>query len=426
MLIEFSVKNYRSIKDVQTLSLVKAKGKELEDSNSFTPDAPASVPLLRSAVIYGPNAAGKSNLIRAMAAMEEIVRESATGYQEGDDLQPIEPYRFDDVSENNPTEFEATFIAEGVRYQYGFSATRQRILEEWLFAYPKGRPQNWFSREYDEESNHVDYKFGAFLQGKKSVWQGATRDNALFLSVAVQFNSDKLRPVFNWFKEGLIYILGGGLPVGYTAKMCDEEKGKDRVLSFLKVADFDVDDIKVDKKAIDRDSLPEGMPEPDKDRLLKSLKGQQLVRVGFSHTVAGKSVYLDLHEESEGTQRFFQLAKPFIQALDEGQILVVDELNSSLHSKLLEYLISLFHNKETNPHNAQLVFTTHDTSVLSPQVFRRDQVWFCEKNKGQATDLYPLLDFNPLKERENFGARYMGGRYGALPFTQEYTLYGES
>ncbi len=188
MLIEFTVKNYRSIKNEQTLSMVKAKGNELESSNCFLPDAPSSESLLRSAAIYGPNAAGKSNIIKAMMEMESIIRTSATSSQEGDELG-VTPFLFNAASSKEPTEFEMVFINEGIKYQYGFTTTKDQIFEEWLIAFPKGRPQRWFSREFDRQTQSYEYKFSDYLVGQKSVWQNSTRMNALFLSTAVQLNS---------------------------------------------------------------------------------------------------------------------------------------------------------------------------------------------------------------------------------------------
>jgi len=177
--------------------MVKAKGDELESTNSFQPSAPASVKLLRSAAIYGANAAGKSNVIRAMMKMESIVRDSASSSQEGDKIS-VTPFLFDESSSSEPTEFEMSFISESVKYQFGFCATKTHIVEEWLIAYPKGRAQRWYSRGFNKSKNKSEYKFSDFLLGQKSVWQNATRANALFLSTAVQLNSDQLKPVFNW------------------------------------------------------------------------------------------------------------------------------------------------------------------------------------------------------------------------------------
>ncbi|MGO1298001.1 MAG: AAA family ATPase [Vibrio sp.] len=416
MLIQFTVKNYRSIKEEQVFSMVKAKGDELLSSNTFESDSTSGTPLLRSAVIYGANAAGKSNLIRALIDMESIVRLSASKTQEGDDL-PVTPFLFDDATPSEPTEFEAVFIMDGVKYQYGFSTTKDKVLEEWLIAFPKLRPQRWFSRVFDEETQEYDYKFSDYLLGQKTVWQNSTRENALFLSTAVQLNSEQLKPAFNWFKEKLKLSDFSGWGPSYTASLCDNDNTKKRVLDFLQSADFNIHDVQIEKEKFDPNSVPESLPEKLREQIIKEMKGKDIIDIKTVHkTSSGKSIPLDLGEESDGTQKFFSFVGPWIDVLENGYVLVIDELHDSLHPKMVKYLVSLFHNKKTNPNNAQLIFTTHETSILSQDVFRRDQIWFCEKNKSQETSLYPLTDFSPRKDRENLELGYLSGRYGALPF----------
>lgn len=426
MLIEFSVKNYRSIKEEQTLSLVKAKGNELEKTNSFTPDAPASTELLRSVAIYGSNASGKSNVIKAMMAMDSIVSDSASSGQEGDHIS-VTPFLFDDMSSKEPTEFEIVFINEGVRYQYGFTASKTHILEEWLYAYPKGRPQKWFNRAFNTETNSSEYRFGDSLTGQKTVWQNATRANALFLSTAVQLNSEQLKPVYNWFKKKLKMTDVSGWGHGYSASLCREKETKDDVLSFLKSSDFDIHDVKVVTKTFDLSSIPDEIPNDVKERIIKEFKDKEIIEElkTVHQTSDNNLVSLDFDEESDGTQKFFSFAGPWLDALKKGNILVIDELHDSLHPKMVEYLVGLFHSKKTNPNNAQLIFTTHETSILNQEVFRRDQIWFCEKDKTQATSLFPLTDFSPRKERENIELGYLSGRYGALPFIRNIDLFEE-
>ncbi len=422
MLIEFTVKNSRSIKEEQVLSLVKAKGNELEDSNSFMPSVPGVAPLLRSSVIYGPNASGKSNVIRAIMQMESIVRSSASTSQEGDNI-PVEPFLFDDASSNEPTEFEVVFINENIKYQYGFTATKFNIVEEWLIAYPKGRPQRWFARGFDEKTQSPEFKFSEFLTGQKSVWQKATRNNALFLSTAVQLNSEQLKPVFSWFKDKLKLTRIGGWNPGFSASLCDDSTGKTRILEFLKAADFDIHDIKIKKEKFDPESLPDEFPDVLKEEITQQMKDKEVMDIKTVHqTSSGKLVSLDFDEESDGTQQFFSFAGPWIDSLNNGYVLVIDELHDNLHPRLVRYLVDLFHSEKTNPKNAQLIFTTHETSILSQDVFRRDQVWFCEKDKDQATVLYPLTDFRPRKDRENIEQGYLSGRYGAFPFVSSFEL----
>lgn len=423
MLIEFTVKNYRSIKEEQVFSMVKAKGDELEHENSFLPKNINS-PLLRSAVIYGANAAGKSNLIRALSDMEFIVKNSASNLQEGDSL-PVTPFMFDDDSVAAPTEFELIFISEGIKYQYGFSATKKKVVEEWLIAYPKGRPQRWFSRVFDVKKAQYDYKFSDNLSGAKSIWLNSTRSNALFLSTAVQLNSEQLKPVFNWFKEKLRPTDITGWSPSYTASLCENNETKIQVLDFLQSADFNIHDIKIETEKFDPKSLPDEFPDSVKEQISKRMKGKEIIDIKTVHsTKSGKKVQLDFSEESDGTQKFFSFAGPWIDILENGYILIVDELHDNLHPKMVKYLVNLFHSSKTNPKNAQLIFTTHETSILNQEVFRRDQVWFCEKNKNQETSVYPLTDFSPRKERENLEVSYLSGRYGALPFIKTMNKFG--
>ena len=423
MLIEFTIKNYRSIKEEQRFSLVKAKGNELEESNTFLAEG-AAIPLLRSAVIYGANAAGKSNLLRALMAMERMVRVSASKMQEGDRFS-LTPFLFDDKTPDEPSEFEAVFISEGVKYQYGFCATQKTVLQEWLIAYPKGRPQRWFSRAFDVKANEYDYKFSEHLSGAKNLWQSVTRENALFLSAAVQFNSEQLKPVFNWFKETLKSVDINGVGAEFTASRCETEASKKEILHFLQSADFAIDDIQIESKPVNFDSLSEHFSDEFKEKIVNKLKNEQFLDVRSVHkTASGKFVPLDFLDESDGTQKFFSFVGPWIDVLKNGYVLVIDELHNNLHPKMVEYLVSLFHNTKTNPNNAQLIFTTHETSILNQDVFRRDQIWFCEKNKDQESELYPLSDFSPKKGRENIELGYLSGRYGALPFINALTDFG--
>ncbi|ENM3988525.1 ATP-binding protein, partial [Vibrio cholerae] len=312
MLIEFTVKNYRSIKDEQLLSMVKDKGDELEDTNSFSPNVPSVAPLLHSAVVYGANAAGKSNLIKALVDMEVIVRNSASKIQEGDNL-PIDPFLFDDESAKAPSEFEAVFVTEGIKYQYGFTATKHKIFEEWLIAYPKGRPQRWFSRVFDDESGTYDYKFSDNLLGPKSVWQNATRANALFLSTAVQLNSDQLKPAFNWFKEKLRPTNVSGWGPTFTASQCEDESSKAQILDFLQAADFNIHDINIEKEKFDPNSLPDDFPDELKETLVREMKDKEIIEIKTIHkTKAGKLVQLDFTDESDGTQKFFSFVGPWL------------------------------------------------------------------------------------------------------------------
>ncbi len=422
MLIEFSVTNFGSIKDEQTFSMVASKNKELIDTNTF--DAPlkdgSNIKLLPAAAIYGPNAAGKTNLLFALLMMSMIVKGSVLEKSRGEPLN-VTPFKLHPDSRNAPSKFEMIFIAEGIRYQYGFSATEKRIMEEWLYTYPEGRRQRWFTRVWDNDE--YQWSLGASLTGSKTIWQKATRENALFLSTAIQLNSRQLQPVYDWFRNILCLAISDSWHNNFSARFC-EDKDKKRILDFLKKADLNIDDVLVRKENF-KQPLMATNPHPDlskdvKQTLLNAAEKQTIDRITMVHKgTDGKPVTFDIKDESDGTQKMFFLAGPWIDILEKGHVLCIDELHDNLHPKLVEYLVRLFNNQKTNPKNAQLVFTTHETSILNQEILRRDQIWFCEKDKTQATQVFPLTDFHPRKGRENLEATYLSGVYGALPYVPE-------
>lgn len=415
MLIEMNVTNFRSLCEQQTFSLAKGKGNELQATNVFKSNSTNAIELLRSAVIYGPNAGGKSNFLLALRAMRSVVLESAIKLQRGDKL-PVVPFRLTPETQQLPSEFEVTFIVDHVRYQYGFSATPERIHEEWLLAYPKVRAQRLFGRAWNEKTGQYDWELGQKLTGEKQLWQKSTRENALFLSTAVQLNSKQLQPVFDWFKDTLRMANVGGWAPEFSASLCEQNQ-KEQVMDFLRAADLNIEDIRVEKKPFDAQTLPDDMPKQLREIIADDFKDKQFVNIQTVHKGSdGTPVTFDFADESDGTQKLFAFAGPWIETLANGFVLFIDELHDNLHPQLVQFLVQLFHNKETNPNNAQLIFTTHETSILNQEVFRRDQIWFCDKGDDQATTLYPLTDFSPRKGRENLELAYLSGRYGALPF----------
>lgn len=416
MLIEFNVTNYLSIREQTTLSLVKAKSEELKSTNTFVPEAPATPELLRSSALYGANAAGKSNFIKALRFMKGLVMRSAIESQAGEKLA-VTTFLLDETSKKKPSEFEVTFVSQGVRYQYGFAVTQERIIEEWLLAYPKGRPQRWIARAYDEKSQAYVWGKMEKLSGQKQLWQAATRSNALFLSTAIQLNNQQLTPVFEWFSSTL-HVAGIGVwSPSFSIELCENLETKNKIIRFLKAADVDIDDIQLEKEKFNKVNLPDNMPDEIKKIVEGKYRDQSIVNVKTGHSLtSGKKVLFDIADESDGTQKFFALAGPWIDTLENGYVLVIDELHDNLHPLMVKFLIDLFHCRETNPKNAQLIITTHDTSILNQEMFRRDQIWFCEKDKEQSSKLYPLTDFSPRKGVENLERGYLAGRYGALPY----------
>ncbi|EAK6196467.1 ATP-binding protein [Campylobacter coli] len=419
MLIEFRVENFLSIQDEQVLSMMASKDNTFFDSHT---NGDKKLALLKSSVIYGANASGKSNIIKALAIMKKIVISSANG-QRGDKL-PIIPFLLGN-EDNKSTKFEIIFIQNDTKYQYGFILNSEKILEEWLLVFGESnRAQKWFERIYNEKEEKYNYSFGAKFLGSKQLWENSTRDNALFLSVAIQLNNEQLKPVFDFFLKYIRVTCTDSWNDGQEVTIDILRQDKQKIISYLKRADLDIEDIVVEETELNKTNLmQENIPQEIKQMMQTDLeKGARLKKTDIKtiHTnQQGKQILFDMLElESQGTQKFFKLIGPWVEALEQGYTIVVDELNTHLHPLMTKFLVNLFHNENLNKSNAQLIFTTHDTSILNQDVFRRDQIWFCEK-QNKATKLYPLSDFKVRKDKTNLENDYLLGRFGALPYFKE-------
>ena len=427
MLIDFSVTNYRSILERQTLSMAASSYfKELETLNTFDVGLVEKVPrLLRSTVLYGPNASGKSTLIQALKFVKDRVLNSQKESQAGDAIDTV-PFKLTADSRAADSEFEVTFVEQGVRYEYGFRCNRERFTEEWLFAYPIGRAQKWFHRVFDPEAGKDVYKFSKSFEGdrKRQDWKAQTRANALFFSTAIQLNNEQLKPAFDWFKQRLKVIDSAhNLAAGYTVDRCKDDAVKRRVIAFINSADLSVADIRLEELFFSTDMLPKEMPIAFREELMRDMAGKKMpARVTFIHNdiQTQEAIEFDESEESDGTRALFAFAGPWLDVTDNERVLVVDELDTSLHPLLVHHLVKRLHHEGTK---AQLIFTTHDTTLLSQKLLRRDQVWFMEKDASRATRLYPLSDFSP-RENEAVERGYLNGRYGGIPFLKELDFYG--
>ncbi|MCE6863202.1 ATP-binding protein, partial [Acinetobacter baumannii] len=307
----------------------------------------------------------------------------------------IEPFIFNSVTENEPTTFNINFIvflkieenteAKPVRVEYGFSADKNIIFEEWLSVYPKGREQSWFHRQYNKKTQSYDWSNESpFFKGKKSVWKQNTRPDQLFLSTAVQLNSEQLKPIYEWFSNQLRIVARDRIDSLLTIKMCEHNQNlKKIIISLLNQADIDVDDIDLRDSEFDFDSLPKDLPESIKNKIREDFKDRK--DAYFVHTnELGKPKPLPLDEESDGTQKIFEFSSLIFVALSQGPTLIIDELNKSLHPHLVRFLIRIF-NSEINEKHAQLIITTHETSALRKDLLRRDQSWLCEKQSEKTT-----------------------------------------
>lgn len=424
MLIDFSFKNFRSFRDEQVLSLVASKGKELSH-NVIELDGFKEIKLLPSVVLYGANASGKTTILDALNFCGKFIRTSATYGPEK--RISAKPFMLDTISPSKPTEFEFTFIQENVRYQYGFAVNRKNVLKEWLISYPKGRARNLFQREYQEDTDKSIYKFSSFLKGEKEKLVEVTGPNSLFLSIGATFNNQQLLKVYKWFSEKLYGTKARELDHRMFSNFMTDNEYLAKVRELIKFADFGIVDISVVKQKLDFDKeLPEDAPESlinfmealqnfVKDFSDETEGDPTTLNVNMVHVGEDNPVPLPLEDESAGTQQYFALSFPILNALQNGHVLFVDELDSSLHPLLVRSIVNLFHNPSTNPKGAQLIFNTHDTTLLNLSLFRRDQIWFVEKDHSGSSHIYSLLEFSPRKD-EALERGYLQGRYGAIPF----------
>ncbi len=420
MLIEFTVGNFRSFKDPVTLSMVaantKARDPQINENNTvLTID---NLTLLTSMAIYGANASGKSNLIKALIFMRQFVLFSSKSTQTDEEID-VTPFRLNIVNEKKPSFFEMIFLVNGITYRYGFEVNSKKIVSEWLFYSPHGREIRLFIR--DDENIKLSKDFKSDNSVKK-----LTRPNALFLSVAAQFNSEIASALLAWFRSiGVISGLDDIGYRGYTAKKFSEDEiYRSEILSLIRSSDIDIDNVIAEKGKMS-ESLPQNMPQELRELLLAQNKGSDdIVNLKTEHRrfdakgLPISSVEFDLGEESEGTQKLFHMSGPIVDALVNGKILVVDEIEARLHTFLTRKIIQLFNSQVTNPKRAQLIFATHDTNLLSNKLFRRDQIWFVEKDSQSASHLYSLAELK-VRNDASFENDYLQGIYGAVPMLEE-------
>ncbi|MCX7025289.1 MAG: ATP-binding protein [Spirochaetes bacterium] len=407
-------------RDEQSLSLVPIKSKE--DRLELITTRVVSIPaLLPCAAIYGPNASGKTTIVKAIDTMKRIIRESSHESNEESRL-PITPFLLNEESPKEPSLFEITVFLDGVRYQYGFKADAERIHSEWLLVYETRRAQRWFNRDEDIEAGKDPYTFSPSFKGQKDVWKRATRKNALFLSTAVQLNCEPLKRLYSWIASELIVMPSGELSHVFSTSRLDEPERRSAILDFLNAADFGIKNLESEKRHVKgwrlKDETGNGKREPVIEEWDQPFPL-------FVHKCAKGEASFAFEQESQGTKRFFSLAGPLLDILEKGRTLVIDELEGSIHPLLLKRIFELFLSKSRNPRGAQLIATTHSTSLLRWKILGRDEIWFTDKNGDLATTLFPLSDF-AARNNEAIEKSYLDGRYGALPVLMDDGLDLES
>lgn len=395
MLLSFRAANVLSIREEQQLSFVATELNDGSARPTTVREGGRPVSVVPVVGIYGANAAGKTTILDALIAMREAVLRSVDWFGDPDPVRRV-PFLLDSALAAEPSFFEVDLEIGGTRYVYGFELDDERVRGEWLHAYPRGRRQVWFDRDADGEISFP----GEGLRGDKADLARSTRLDALFLTLAAKLNHKQLSPIFEWFRDKIWFILPESSDreqrqVWAQKKAAQDPVFRERIASLLRVADLGITGI-------------EGVP-GTKDR------------IRLRHQAKEADVPLDFSAESLGTRSWFALAAALLEALDGGKLVLVDELDASLHTVMCAEAVRMFSEPGSNPGGAQLLFTTHDVTLMHAltgrdRVLDRDSIWLAEKDEGGGTALYPLTSFRPPpRPDENVFRKYLLGKYGGVP-----------
>lgn len=411
MILEFSVKNFLSFKEKVTFSMIANSNKELNDNYVEI----GGNKVLKSAAIYGANASGKSNLFKILTLVVLMLRSSNS--VDINAKLPLIPFKLDKGSVNKPSEFEIKFILDETRYVYGFIADKDKIYDEYLYYYPNGRETKIFDRTNINEYSYTqkDEKILREIEAKNA-------QNKFFLATATNWNFDKTKAAYNFLTNGIgtcnnLEILKN---MAYKMYETNPDYLKDFAIDFLQKADFNIEDYQISQIDVPGEFLT-AIPEFITKTLPDKPKAYQVL---FKHKNSDN--YLSIDEESFGTQMIFAFIPFLADSLKNKKVLIIDELDKSLHPFLVQYIVEIFNDAEINKNGSQLIFNTHDTNLLDLNILRRDQIWFTEKNSETGeSDLYSLSDFS-VRKQENVEKGYMLGRYGAVPFIKnDFNLWEE-
>ncbi|MFC4592318.1 AAA family ATPase [Sphaerisporangium corydalis] len=419
MLLSFRVANHRSLRSEQQLLLTP----------SYRADGPSDVDWEGVPVVglFGPNASGKSNVIDAMVYMRDLVLGSLRESEPGAGVRR-QPFALGIAARDEPSTFVVDLMLERVQYTYGFSVDDAQVTEEWMYSYPQKRKRLIFRRALDE------YSFGDSPDSMRQV-EEITESNVLFLSVAARSRQVLVRPVYDWFadiQDRKPLVAGSLRPAVMTAEALERFGYFDRLTTLLQAADTGIEsaelieetDAEFAERAARLDGLDESRTATGRAVRLAEIsrRGKRRKHLVFRHRGETGTFALGLRDQSLGTRALYEMGLPVFISLDQGSSLIVDELDSSLHPYLSAQIIRLFTDSATNPLGAQLIFTSHDPTLLGriqgAEVLHRDHIWFTEKNECGATEIFPLSDFNPRRD-ENRERRYLAGRYGAVPIVND-------
>ena len=417
MLLAFRAENARSFRDPIELSLLATRVSDREVVREIPwREGGQPVDVLPCAAVFGANASGKSNLLQAMVDMRNVVLRSFQKSSPGARLNTW-PFRLGDDDAELPVTYEVDLVLGGVRHEYGFELNEERILSEWAHRWPKGRSSLIFRRDGDE----VELPAGQRAVARATL--GILRSNALFLSTAAATNHHSLLPLFEWFQRNLVFadVNSRTARQALTSELLDKDLLGRQALALLQEADLGITGVRKKELPADiRDHLMRaaealrGGVEPDEPEFEVRFDDFD---VHLTHRAGSREVELRSAEESRGTLVWFGLIGPVLEALRDGSVLLADELDASLHPVLVNVIVALFQSKRSNPRRAQLIFNSHDITLISDaghSTIGRDQIWFTEKGNDGACRLYALADLQPRKG-EALARRYMAGRYGATP-----------
>lgn len=413
MIVFFKVKNFKSIKDTLEISFLASSISEHADSNVIQKGKDK---LLRSLMLYGHNASGKSNILDSIAFFRWFIANSTTELQSNDEIE-VEPFKLSQETENAPSFFEMCFYLGNIKYRYGFEATEERVVKEWLLESKKIQEYPVFLRIKDEYQ--IDEKR---IPGATGV-EKRTRKNALFLSACSQWNVKKAEKIYNWFDN--MYAAHGLMDSGYRELTLDMIRDKSKsilVNRFLKKADLGINNIEVlDIKLEDIiDFVPDDLKEEYKEKFDDS-NNKAVLTFHDKYDKKGKKIgvekFLMDKYESEGTKKFFNLIGVFIDSIFNDRFLIIDEFDARLHTILTKSILRLFNSPKINT-ESQLLVASHDTALLDRNILRRDQICFVEKNKIGGSELISLVEYKPRKESP-YDKNYLDGKYGGIPIIED-------
>jgi AAA15 family ATPase/GTPase len=414
MLIEFSVKNYRSFRDEAVLSMEATKSSTLK--SVLIPFG--GMQILPSAVIYGKNGGGKSNIIRAFWLAVQFIRNAQRTQHEKASI-PVTPFALNDYSASEPTKFSFLYTLDGIRYWYSFSATKEKVYTESLYHAPKGRKTLVFAREGQE------FSFTEAKARRKLISQ-VVAENQLFFSVACTMNDVDCAKAMMWFRE-MIYFSRDYSDIPRQLLEYPNDANILRAISnYAKAADVGIEDMRfeINGKQIDEEAASSEEIRAELVQFVRLLSetsndsetNLKAISIHQGKDKIGKpSVYtMELADESDGTRKLMALAPAIESVLTKGGLLLVDGIEKELHPALVEFVIAKFQSKKTNPNGAQIVFTTHNTDLLDMELLRKDQLYFVNKNSEGVSELYGISDFS-AHITVNIRKGYLLGKYGATP-----------